>query len=67
LRNNLSIDTKATVAIGPFSRRGRSRVIVNAADHDFKPAATLIPVLADLHIRSKIDAVVLCLGGLLPA
>jgi hypothetical protein len=39
----LSIDTKATVAIGPFSRRGRSRLIVNAADHDFKPAATLIP------------------------
>jgi hypothetical protein len=39
----LSIDTKATVVIGPFSRRGRSRVIVNAADHDFKPDATLIP------------------------
>jgi hypothetical protein len=39
----LSIDTKATVVIGPFSRGGRSRFPVNAADHDFKPDATLVP------------------------
>ncbi len=40
----ISMDTKATVAIGPFSRGGRSRLDVKAADHDFKPDATLIPV-----------------------
>jgi hypothetical protein len=39
----LSIDSKATVVIGPFSRRGRSRVPVQAADHDFTPTATLVP------------------------
>lgn len=30
----LSIDAKATVKIGPFSRNGKSRTHVNAADHD---------------------------------
>ena len=39
----ISIDAKATVNIGPFSRRGRSRSKVKAADHDFKPEATLTP------------------------
>ena len=32
------------VLIGPFSRNGKSRVIVRAADHDFKPDGKLIPV-----------------------
>ena len=41
LRN--SIDAKATVHIGPFSRRGKSRTKTEAADHDFKPEATLTP------------------------
>ncbi len=40
----LSMDAKATVKIGPFSRRGKSRVAVQAADHDFKPDGTLTPV-----------------------
>ncbi len=40
----LSLDAKATVKVGPFSRRGKSRVAVAAADHDFRPAATLTPV-----------------------
>jgi Rhodopirellula transposase DDE domain len=40
----LSMDAKATVKIGPFSRGGKSRVEVKAADHDFKPTATLTPV-----------------------
>jgi hypothetical protein len=31
------------VKIGPFSRNGKSRTSVNAADHDFKPAATMTP------------------------
>ena len=39
----LSLDTKALVKIGPFSRGGVSRVAVAAADHDFKPTATLTP------------------------
>jgi hypothetical protein len=39
----VSIDAKATVIIGPFSRRGRSRTKTQAADHDFKPEATLTP------------------------
>ena len=40
----LSMDTKAPVKIGPFSRGGRSRVAVAAADHDFKPKATFTPL-----------------------
>jgi hypothetical protein len=39
----LSLDAKATVNVGPFSRRGKSRVGTKAADHDFKPEATLTP------------------------
>jgi transposase len=39
----ISIDAKATVHIGPFSRRGKGRTKTKAADHDFKPKATLTP------------------------
>jgi transposase len=39
----ISIDAKATVNLGPFSRRGRSRTGTKAADHDFKPVAKLTP------------------------
>jgi Rhodopirellula transposase DDE domain len=39
----VSIDAKAVVKVGPFSRQGQSRVIVRAADHDFKPDETLTP------------------------
>jgi transposase len=39
----VSIDAKATVHVGPFSRRGKSRTKTKAADHDFKPEATLTP------------------------
>ena len=38
------MDAKATVKVGPFARGGTSRVAVQAADHDFKPAATVTPV-----------------------
>ena len=38
------MDSKATVKVGPFSRRGTSRVPVQAADHDFQPEATVTPV-----------------------
>ena len=40
----MSMDAKATVKVGPFSRRGKSRVEVKAADHDFRPVATVTPV-----------------------
>ncbi len=40
----ISLDAKATVKVGPFSRDGKSRVAVAAADHDFQPAATVTPV-----------------------
>lgn len=39
----VSLDAKATIAIGPFSRNGKARVIVRALDHDFEPDGTLTP------------------------
>jgi len=41
----ISIDTKAKLNIGPFSRNGRSRGLEakKALDHDVKPTATLTP------------------------
>jgi hypothetical protein len=40
----LSMDTKATVKIGPFARGGKNRVPTKACDHDFHPKATITPV-----------------------
>ena len=39
----ISMDAKATIPIGLFSRNGKTRVVVKAMDHDFKPDETLIP------------------------
>jgi len=39
----LSIDAKAQVKIGPFSRGGKNRVTVKASDHDFQPKSTVVP------------------------
>lgn len=39
----LSLDAKARVPVGPFSRGGKNRVETEACDHDFKPTATLTP------------------------
>jgi hypothetical protein len=39
----ISLDAKATVHVGPFSRRGRSRTGTKGADHDFEPEAKLTP------------------------
>jgi transposase len=41
----ISLDTKATVKIGDFSRRGQARgaCAVKAVDHDMSPDATLVP------------------------
>ena len=38
-----SIDAKAPVLIGPFSRGGKSRLGKKGADHDFKPWGKLTP------------------------
>jgi hypothetical protein len=40
----LSMDAKALVKVGPFARGGKSRMQVDAADHDFQPLATVTPV-----------------------
>ncbi len=40
----ISMDAKATVKVGDFSRGGKKRVRVKAAAHDFKPSATVTPV-----------------------
>ena len=71
----ISMDAKAAVKVGDFSRGGVSRVAVAAADHDFKPQATLLPwgfllpQYADLFLyfsTSKItsDFIVDCLDDL---
>jgi len=40
----VSLDAKPTVKTGPFSRKGKSRARVAAADHDFQAEATVTPV-----------------------
>ena len=39
----LSLDAKASVAIGDYARGGSTRVTVKALDHDFRPASKLTP------------------------
>lgn len=39
----LSLDAKATVWVGDYSRSGQTRVIVKALDHDFHPEKKMIP------------------------
>ena len=41
----ISLDTKATINVGPYSRGGRSRGLqaVKAADHDMMPKEKLVP------------------------
>jgi hypothetical protein len=41
----LSLDAKATVKIGSFSREGKNRVETEACDHDFSNSAKLTPIL----------------------
>lgn len=40
----LSVDAKATIPIGLFSRGGHSRLKIKAWDHDFKPKQKVTPV-----------------------
>jgi len=52
----LSLDAKATIKIGPFSRGGKNRVETEACDHDFSglpkltPYGILLPELEELFI-----------------
>jgi transposase len=54
----ISMDAKATVKIGPFSRGGKSRVQTKAADHDFSdknsprvtPVGIFLPDLDELFL-----------------
>ncbi|MGB3693875.1 MAG: ISAzo13 family transposase [Spirulinaceae cyanobacterium] len=39
----LSMDGKAAVNIGPFSRKGKNRIETRACDHDFQPTAKVTP------------------------
>ena len=50
----LSIDAKATVNVGDYSRGGKSRVAVHAADHDFHPQARVTPVGVLLPARDEL-------------
>lgn len=61
----LSIDAKATVKIGNYSRGGKSRVLVHAADHDFRPDLVVTPVgvlvpqygeLSLYHVTTKVTS-----------
>ncbi|MBL3619679.1 MAG: ISAzo13 family transposase [gamma proteobacterium endosymbiont of Lamellibrachia anaximandri] len=61
----ISLDTKAAVKVGPFSRGGYSRQGERAWDHDFQPEATLtpfgilLPKTGDNHLwfsQSKVTA-----------
>jgi Rhodopirellula transposase DDE domain len=40
----ISMDAKATVKVGDFSRGGKKRVHVKAAEHDFTATAKVTPV-----------------------
>jgi Rhodopirellula transposase DDE domain len=52
----LSLDAKATIKTGPFSRGGKNRVETKACDHDFSdtarvtPYGILLPELEQLYI-----------------
>jgi hypothetical protein len=51
----LSLDTKATVKIGPFSRGGESRTGNQGSDHDFGPQGQLTPFGIFLPGRDELD------------
>jgi transposase len=50
----ISMDAKAPVKGGPFSRGGKSRVPTDAADHDFQPLASVTPVGIFLPARDEL-------------
>jgi len=48
----ISIDTKANVKIGNFSRQGKSRQAEAALDHDYTPVAIVVP-FGILEVESR--------------
>jgi hypothetical protein len=50
-----SIDTKATMKVGPFSRGGRSRTGTEGSDHDFKATGKLTPFGIFLPDADELD------------
>jgi hypothetical protein len=53
----LSLDAKMPVPIGPFSRKGYSRVGAKAVDHDFKPDGRLTPFGLFVPALDELDIV----------
>jgi transposase len=51
----ISLDTKATVKIGPFSRGGESRTGNQGSDHDFQPEGHLTPFGIFMPERDELD------------
>jgi Rhodopirellula transposase DDE domain len=50
-----SLDAKAAVNLGPFSRGGESRTGTTASDHDFKPSGRLTPTGIFLPEHDELD------------
>jgi hypothetical protein len=50
----MSLDAKATVHIGEFSRGGKARLDVKALDHDFQPTAKTTPYGILLPDRNRL-------------
>ena len=59
----ISLDCKAVVKIGPFSRGGKNRIEQKASDHDFEPEEKLvpfgvfIPMLCESHLWFSVGPV----------
>ena len=51
----VSMDAKARVKIGAFSRGGTSRIEVKASDHDFNSKESVTPVEVALLIKLFVD------------
>lgn len=50
----LSLDAKASVLLGDFSRGGKKRIVVKAADHDFQPSDQVTPYAIFLPDHDRI-------------
>lgn len=50
----MSVDAKATVLLGRFSRGGASRVTIKALDHDFRPTEKVTPLGVFLPAQNEV-------------
>ena len=53
----LSLDAKATVKVGNFSKGGKTRGLAEGNDHDFQPKAKITPYGIFLPELDEIDTV----------